>query len=558
MVILRTVKTSTSLLSFLLFFTHTSAAVANTWSEQLAAWIEPHGLRLESQDFDLLKKIVRKNEYNGDQALMVGVLAHVIDMSPQHFDQLYKANPELENLSELKSLSPIRTEMRAKTEERVLRALKKTLKENPEIPGTTWKTYKKFRVFKSVVSRFDEDTKEGFSSSIADSMANFAFTTPEYKNIFLSRLYYFARYVTDELFNLDPIAYTDFTFARGKTVLTPMIFANHPIDGDLTVNDFGFYTKSLPKVYVGETREKTTEWSYQGETFTADWSVRKTTDNVSRFIPKDKAPPYQSLWADHSLTGLVIAGVNLGIDGSYTLNDYKNYFKEQGFVFSKAEKIKNSKDYFKNLVESGEVDYFIKEAHSDGDEKIFFRISKAAKVVMGTKLHRNGTRGGETEKIILMYSDKDADTTDRKSFLITNPMFGEWMRAREAANGREFILFNTGCWSASGQAVTALEAARSQLLIVYAAKTAMNTFTNDATQAPYQFLHSFRKGLTFDEIRQNMMREKEYREGTADVLLFTDDPEYESEITSRLRASIAVDVQVYDSKGRLHSMDQVH
>jgi hypothetical protein len=108
-------------------------------------------------------------------------------------------------------------------------------------------------------------------------------------------------------------------------------------------------------------------------------------------VPTGKEPAYASLWKDGVLNGMVVTGSNLRDLSKGVMDEYLECYRQDSFEFSDAEiQIDDFKGFLGQKVKSGELDYFIKEAHSDGDEKNLFRLDKKARMSVGTKKLPNG------------------------------------------------------------------------------------------------------------------------------------------------------------------------
>ena len=130
------------------------------------------------------------------------------------------------------------------------------------------------------------------------------------------------------------------------------------------------------------------------------------------------------------MVGLVMTGTSLGSSQTAsTMNEYLAYYEKEGFEFSKEKKkdqkeISNVTEFLKQQVESGELKYLIKEAHSDGDDKNLFRMSTKANLLVGVNRKT-------IEKIYLAIPSP----ADNNSTLLSNQEFGQWIREREKKGG---------------------------------------------------------------------------------------------------------------------------
>ena len=100
-------------------------------------------------------------------------------------------------------------------------------------------------------------------------------------------------------------------------------------------------------------------------------------------IEKKISPDYESIWKDGKMTGLVIVGSSLRSFSKTLLENYFSYFEEQGFEFSSLP-VSDFQSFLKEKM-ACELDYFIKESHSDGDERNVFRFDLTNSVVKAVR-----------------------------------------------------------------------------------------------------------------------------------------------------------------------------
>ncbi|MBI2605050.1 MAG: hypothetical protein HYW49_03110 [Deltaproteobacteria bacterium] len=437
--------------------------------------------------------------------------------------------------------------------------LKRLIPDSSRAVEAMWKSLVPLR---PIVVRLDKTYREELSLYIARGLANSA-VEGEYRAILQAKLVKFARQMARRWLGVETRALTDLSVVNEKGTLTPVILGVYPIDGDpATHTPYGFFAKKLEQFKIENDGEgvaraidKTFGWKHGGQTFTAKYAAKPILKNTLEFSPKLTSPDYPSLWKDGSLNGLVIVGDNLKFDEDMILHEYITYYQKQGFRFDK--KTVNVDDmavYLKEEIESGRLDYMLKEAHSDGDDQNVFRYVLKAKVMVGRKTHSDGRT--ETIHIVDNVAPKEAgkDAGESGSALIPNAEFGSWIRARESGGFGEFIYFNTSC-GATVKVANEIQSAYSPKLLDLGGVSSMNTFVSTPGEVGmYAVLDGIRKGKTFQRIRDDLGKCKEYLNGY-DRYVFPDDAEFDKEIRSQIMLPLDVDLKIFGPDGKPFEID---
>jgi len=286
-------------------------------------------------------------------------------------------------------------------------------------------------------------------------------------------------------------------------------------------------------------------WTHQGKKYIAKNKVNVLQNKT--VVSTNPSPPYDDLWADREFNGMVVAGSNLGgPQSASTMNEYVAYYQSQGFEFGKEPKtVEQFSKYFSNAISSGRIDFFLKEAHSDGDEKNLFRVDESSKILTGTKKTGKGT-----ETVELVFPSGGANQTR----LISNHEFGEMIRSRDTAKKGPLVYFNASCWSKT-KAINELEAAQSTKLINIPTLTVAHTFTTAETDAARLMLQAFRDGKSYQGIREAMTKNEGYKNGTGDVFLFPDEDRYRTHILDVLKTPLKIDTKI-TRNGVPYNIDQ--
>ena len=497
----------------------------------------------------ILVAILKSDLITSQSALVAGALQSVLYQSNQLYQDLLAKFPALINLR-AKENSPCRsTEELKKLQNAAWNYCQYLMSKYPL--KSTFSNYASLGLLASILSA---EQKAEAIAQITEKLANSAADTPELHGVFLSKIYYFAKNGVKKLFGENPPPMSDLTLVREAQVVRPIILG--PLDSMPAANlsqNFGFSVQLLDKIPLspkGNNIEKNFNWVVDGKKYQSAVKIQDAPLATTGFIAEDKAPRYDQLWANGNLHGIVITGSNLRNFADSTMGEYLAYFQSQGFAFnSTKEKIANLEEFLKNRIRSGEADYFIKEAHSDGDEKNLFRIDTSAEKLVGRKKYPDG----KEEIVELIFPTAGAEKTK----LISNGEFGEWMQAREKSGQGQFVYFNTSCWSKT-KAINEIETAQSKVLVNIPTLTSAYTFQNYPENAEYQLLTAFREKKDYAEIRTALKNNEGYKARKSDVFIFPDEEDYQKNITDVLKTPLEITVEVRDESGRVINIDEQH
>ncbi len=245
-----------------------------------------------------------------------------------------------------------------------------------------------------------------------------------------------------------------------------------------------------------------------------------------------------------------MTGTSLGSSQTAsTMNEYLAYYEKEGFEFSKDQKkdqkeISNVTEFLKQQVESGELKYLIKEAHSDGDDKNLFRMSTKANLLVGVNRKT-------IEKIYLAFPSP----ADNNSTLLSNQEFGQWIREKEKKGGGQIVYFNTSCGSKL-KAIHEIEATQSPLLLNIPTMNTTETFTTSDESAERLLFTAFRNGKNYDEMRAELSKNEKYKNDSGNGFIFPDESRYKNHITQVLATPLKMDVHVTTADGSPYQFDQ--
>lgn len=409
-------------------------------------------------------------------------------------------------------------------------------------------------ILKQAKELLNEEEMDTLAEDIADLAVAKMSTQPELEGIFPSKVYKFVYNKVKGQLGLPNKDITDVTVVRANNEIklklmgvSPVANANKSLAGIYVSTAKTMYEPSIP---LGQIQEKM-EWSHLGKKYSAVIDFKREIPKED-LTPANPAPNYAEMKKEN-FRGLIVVGSNMGPSSTENVvQEYLEYFNEEGFEFEEAEEIKDTRSFIQSRV-AGEnkAHYFVKEAHSDGDEKNLFRISNSGKVLRGVRTLENGKK----EYVDIVYPGKDYKTS-----LLSNNDFGEWMQQREKAGGSELVYLNSSCWS-STKATFEIAAAKTPKLVNIPTTTLMTTFTNREGNVMHSAIDGLRKEQTYAEIRERMKMDPMYEKRTENVMIFPDEPAYEEKIRKNAKVPLAIDTKVYVERNNIkeaYSIEDAH
>ncbi|MGZ5280195.1 MAG: hypothetical protein ACXWC9_09645, partial [Pseudobdellovibrionaceae bacterium] len=275
---------------------------------------------------------------------------------------------------------------------------------------------------------------------------------------------------------------------------------------------------------------KTYTWSLGGETFEADHS---STPRPLNFTLEPVAGPNKAeLLDDKIFYGMIVVGANIqGADADSIKENYLYYLEAQGFTLYEDEEIPDALAYIKDRISGRQekLDFFLKEAHSDGDYRNLFSISKKMH-----KVRAERQTGDIAEIVDFVFHDNVYNPT-----FISNQDFADWLKIRETEKlGGQLIYLNTSC-SSYTKAAAELGTAASKNLVVVASATTVYTFTSDPDDnATHYLFDGMMKLKTFEEIATSLAGKKgEY--------IFPHQQRYQEMVTSKINAGYDTSTKIF-------------
>lgn len=422
---------------------------------------------------------------------------------------------------------------------------------------TTVEDWIAYRPFAADLQKLPKEEKEAIVDSIAESLSQNAAASTDLSGVFQSKLYYFSKKFALDLVGEKSKSATDLAIAVRNGQSVPIVLGS----GDLqestvfahenTVNAesrYGFKYKTFDPLavkkdgQVGDVTTKKIDWKHDGQSYSAE---AKTTilEPLKNLIAPDKSPNYAALKKDGKLTGMMVIGTNLSASQAGLVDQYLTYYQNAGYKF-KAAKPVDAVSFFKTSIQSGELDYLIKEAHSDGDEKNLFRANKHGKVFEGTLTKKDGT-----QEVVYLLTPEEGK---KESKLISNHEFGSWVRSR--SKDQPMVYFNASCTSVR-KVISEISATHSANFTPIPSDSTVRTFRDTEDNGTRQMLQAFREGKNYDGIREALQKSANYKKGE-DRFLFPDEKSYDDRVRKNLEMSFDVEVSVKDKAGNEVHLDE--
>ena len=536
----------------------------------------------------LIKALEQEEEVKGHPTIVTRILWNVLRHSPTLYLSLHRRYPFLGNFSP----PSVDSDFKANKPylDGVLALLKLTALESRETRLSEWNFLRPLRPFLKLLSATERNL---YIEKITISLTNGATREiPLFQDIFQSKLYYTAHGHVKELFGLPRKPVSDITIARGKrtenegieirveteraveeirrtrnlrgrvvymivhensleskmeshNTFTTVILASDPIERYQRLysvpTDFGIHY-AVVKTASGTVRkwrskpgtvflDSLIQWKVQGGPGYRAWvKVSVKQEGSLRDLPFSSGPDYSAVWQDGRRVGVVIVGSSLRGFSRTLLEQYFSYFKEAGFEFSGGE-TDNLKDFLLERIQNCEMDYFLKESHSGGDERNMFRIDRKNHIVRGVR----SIEGGQEEVIYLIFPKVFQKKEGVKTDILSYEELHQAMALREANNCGQVTYFNTGCWSIQ-KAVYEIEAVNSPLFLNIPSIDNSETFYNSTENVIRALLDSYRGELNFDGFRKALTNKDPY--------IFPDEPLYQQQIFDRIQIPLDIHISL--------------
>ena len=390
---------------------------------------------------------------------------------------------------------------------------------------------------------------------ITESISNGAtMVIPLFKDVFQSKLFYVIYAQVKAWFGLDSKPVSDITIVRGKKSFSTVILSSKPIENYPSIEtDFGIHYAlvkefsrelSIDGIFSGmNVVDGFVQWSLLGEqtAYRAHVKVNIQDQYEVRWLVDRTGPDYEGVWKDQKMTGLIVVGSSLRSFSRTLLENYRSYFKKQGFQFSEIN-VPDFKPFLEKTIGQCEIDYFLKESHSDGDERNVFRFDRVNSVLKGVRSTEQGR-----EEVVYLAFPKPFYFKDRKTSLLSNLDLAELVSQREKRGCGEITYFNTSCWS-HVKARYEIESVNSPLFINIPSISLSDTFLDQEGDAIYELVHSYRNGLDFKGFRKSLEKNEGYRSGKVNRYIFPDEKRYSDSIFEHISIPLRIQIDLQREK----------
>lgn len=285
-----------------------------------------------------------------------------------------------------------------------------------------------------------------------------------------------------------------------------------------SINNFKAMTEGKNGIYyaIYPNSYSEVQWQLGGERFKLEINKIevKKPETISNF-----APDYNAFWKDKVLTGLIMVSSNFAAKASSKIVPYTAYYKDKGYHFQPEVIIENGKEWMQNIIESGELDYIVKEAHSFGNDRTFFSTSEKIRLRVGHKELGNG------RSEVIYFSTPLPSAEDH----ILNKDMKQWMEVRESKSGGSLFYVNSSC-NSMDQAKNEVPEISSWLYNTIAATSLTTTFSNSPESSKYPILEGIRNGWSYEQMRAKISKTPRYVKQGQNQFKFPDEPIYQKHL----------------------------
>jgi hypothetical protein len=232
----------------------------------------------------------------------------------------------------------------------------------------------------------------------------------------------------------------------------------------------------------------TQELEYGGKDYQLEISYKKG-NQIGLFKRKMK-PQLNEMWKDKELLGTILIDNYFISDGTWLVDEYKDYYRSQGFEFARAQTMKIEDAFIKPFT-NGKIDYLVSEHSGD------LSTSKNPQVLIGTRRTPRGI-----EKIQIIFSKPGSSNPAGQSYTFDSETeLPRLIRLRNNNNVKtEMIYINGQCFTACELRELA-ERVDSEHFTYIGPSTLAETFTNADTSPLQALITGIRQGLDYSKIQ---------------------------------------------------------
>ena len=341
--------------------------------------------------------------------------------------------------------------------------------------------------------------------------AEFGVSEPDLALMDPDKLWAFAWNQAAKLFhNKDSTEFTDLSIFQRDGVVTNILMGSQPIPDGIT-NKYGFYTRleaSLPVASLTGERSLSSKWMQGDREFTADVKISEPLvaprPTITRFPGK----------ARRGLIFLDATMIKADVDD--LLKSYGGYYRDLGFKFGPQVPVSDVPAFFEREVGTGNLDYLVRDGHSDGDDENVIVLYPDGFVIEGK---RQGPDGEESIKLV--YNLKKEPKTERVRY----DRFNELLRKRATTMPQPLVFVDGSCWGIE-KAWFGLSQSPSSLMIEISSNAPVNFFENVRRNSMRRLFDGILLGHSFDEARKALAELPGYASKREDWFIFPDDALY--------------------------------
>lgn len=412
------------------------------------------------------------------------------------------------------------------------------------------------------LQKFLDDTARDHTGRVMDYVNQGAFR---------SSVHYLTRAALERALGLSSYQpRTDISLRVGVAdgAISPQVFSNEPITGgplvgtEISYGNPYFHVYTAPTVSLARDQLQTADpgeviygrelhWGTAGADYKSEIrAIRK--DSKSSFTPT-KGPRMDEMWKDKKLVGALIFGSGIEGGSPNPVDEYIEYLEENDFELEGAETSVDTLDFLGRGVSSGQIDYLIKEAHSDGDTRNVVVLTTKSKM----KTFVKKLPDGREERFYMLRRDHASSSAS-----FPNQTLGEWMKSRAEKPGTgEMVYLNMSCSSAQKGANEFSAVGRSNFTVIPSASSA-KCFNNADDWPAYHLVNGVREGHTWAKIRDNMDAARAPRANLSyyDKYLFPDQPEYRAQIVDSRSSLVDMKTEVFrkDKSGAWKKVNNIN
>lgn len=422
----------------------------------------------------------------------------------------------------------------------------------------SWRAY--LKALSPALIHLPESQKEALLDTIAIKLGERIRRVPQLSDTPTSKLANIIVEILKPFFGVPSQGRTDFTLVQYGSMAVPVIFGTDPIDDDEnTASPYGFYAKFLDPFLVEQDAMAPYQfqWKHRGQTWQAKGEARIVS--LEKIINRSESIQHSNLWSDKKLVGAMVVSANILDNFEGLARKMLEYFKSEGFNFGFSKikfpesgtnswarlknmylfpynsvSISDGKQWLREKIESGQLDYWVKEAHAGGNDEVIW-LAKKNILLKGVKRLSQG----RTEEIYLLFPESLDPFLGGREVPVSDQDFGDWMRQREKNRGKDLVYVNASCWS-SHRAKQEIIAARSSLLHEIPTRASAWTFTNKENNHERLLVDMIRKGKSYSEMRARL----DAIQDSPNPYIFPDEEVYDVSIWRGMHSALDFSVKV--------------